>query len=120
MEPCHLRAYHRPGLGRRSHSRAFTAPRSPHRLNLLLRPSAGRRRYSMSATSERSHKIVLPPPQTKEFFDRVLVLEGECRQELESSVQSLGEISLLLSKTNSEVEKLANRELQMSNRVREM
>ena len=63
---------------------------------------------------------VLPPPQTKEFYDRVLVLEGECRQELESSVQSLGEISLLLSKTNSEVEKLANRELQMSNRVREM
>jgi two-component system sensor histidine kinase DegS len=63
---------------------------------------------------------VLPPPQTQEFFDRVLVLEGECRQELESSVQSLSEISLLLSKTNSEVEKLANRELQMSNRVRDM
>lgn len=63
---------------------------------------------------------MLPPPQTKEFYDRVLVLEGECRGELESSVQSLGEISLLLSKTNSEVEKLANRELQMSNRVREM
>lgn len=50
----------------------------------------------------------------------MLVLEGECRQELESSVQSLSEISLLLSKTNSEVEKLANRELQMSNRVRDM
>lgn len=63
---------------------------------------------------------MLPPPQTKEFYDRVVVLEGECRGELESSVQSLGEISLLLSKTNSEVEKLANRELQMSNRVREM
>lgn len=63
---------------------------------------------------------MLPPPQTKEFYDRVLVLEGECRTELESSVQSLGEISLLLTKTNSEVEKLANRELQMSNRVREM
>lgn len=63
---------------------------------------------------------VLPPPQTKEFYDRVLVLEGECRQELESSVQSMSEISLLLSKTNSEVEKLANRELQMSNRVRDM
>jgi two-component system sensor histidine kinase DegS len=63
---------------------------------------------------------VLPPPQTKEFYDRVLTLEGECRQELESSVQSMSEISLLLSKTNSEVEKLANRELQMSNRVRDM
>ena len=67
-----------------------------------------------------SKALCLPPPQTKEFFDRVLVLEGECRAELESSVQSLSEISLLLSKTNSEVEKLANRELQMSNRVRDM
>ena len=63
---------------------------------------------------------MLPPPQTQEFFDRVLVLEAECRQELESSVQSLSEISLLLSKTNSEVEKLANRELQMSNRLRDI
>ena len=63
---------------------------------------------------------MLPPPQTKEFFDRVLALEGECRQELEQSMQSLTEIQLLLSKTNSEVEKLANRELQMSNRVRDM
>jgi two-component system, NarL family, sensor histidine kinase DegS len=65
-------------------------------------------------------QAVLPPPQTQEFFDRVVVLEAECRQELESAVQSLSEISLLLSKTNSEVEKLANRELQMSNRVRDM
>jgi two-component system sensor histidine kinase DegS len=65
-------------------------------------------------------QTVLPPPQTQEFYDRVLVLEGECRQELESSVQSLSEITLLLSKTNSEVEKLANRELQMSNRLRDM
>jgi two-component system sensor histidine kinase DegS len=64
--------------------------------------------------------MVLPPPQTKEFFDRVLSLEGECRTELELSVQSLSEIGLLLNKTNSEVEKLANRELQMSNRLREM
>lgn len=63
---------------------------------------------------------MLPPPQTKEFFDRVLALEGECRGELEQSMQSLTEIQLLLSKTNSEVEKLANRELQMSNRVRDM
>ncbi|HRA46987.1 MAG TPA: histidine kinase [Thermomicrobiales bacterium] len=63
---------------------------------------------------------MLPPPQTKEFYDRVLTLESDCRTELESSVQSLSEISLLLSKTSSEVEKLANRELQMSNRVRDM
>src|SRR5829696_6324640 len=64
--------------------------------------------------------MVLPPPQTKEFFDRVVAFEGECRTELELSVQSLSEIALLLNKTNSEVEKLANRELQMSNRVRDM
>lgn len=64
--------------------------------------------------------MVLPPPQTKEFFDRVVALEGECRTELELSVQSLSEIHLLQNKTNSEVEKLANRELQMSNRVRDM
>ncbi len=62
----------------------------------------------------------LPPPQTKEFHDRVLVLEDEARRELEQSVQSMTEIQLLLTKTNSEVEKLANRELQMSNRVRDM
>lgn len=67
-----------------------------------------------------SKPIMLPPPQTKEFFDRVVALEGECRSELEQSVQSLSEIALLLSKTSSEVEKLANRELQMSNRVRDM
>jgi two-component system sensor histidine kinase DegS len=65
-------------------------------------------------------QMALPPPQTKEFFDRVVVLEGECRTELEQSTQSLGEIALLLTKTNSEVEKLANRELQMSNRIRDM
>ena len=64
--------------------------------------------------------MVLPPPQTKQFFDRVVTLEGECRTELELSVQSLSEIALLLNKTNSEVEKLAARELQMSNRVRDM
>jgi two-component system sensor histidine kinase DegS len=64
--------------------------------------------------------MVLPPPQTKEFLDRVLALEGECRTELELSIQSLSEIALLLNKTNSEVEKLANRELQMSNRVRDL
>ena len=63
---------------------------------------------------------MLPPPQTKEFYDRVLTLESECRGELEANVQSLSEISLLLSKTNSEVEKMANKELQMSNRVRDM
>jgi two-component system, NarL family, sensor histidine kinase DegS len=62
----------------------------------------------------------LPPPQTKEFHDRIVALEDEARHELELSVQSLNEIALLLNKTNSEVEKLAARELQMSNRVRDM
>ncbi len=64
--------------------------------------------------------MVLPPPQTREFHERILELEDECREELDLSMQSLNEIALLLNKTNSEVEKLAQRELQMSNRVREM
>ncbi|HEY8447588.1 MAG TPA: histidine kinase [Thermomicrobiales bacterium] len=64
--------------------------------------------------------MVLPPPQTKEFRDRILELEEACRSELEQSVQSMNEIQLLLQKTNSEVEKLAGRELQMANRVRDM
>ncbi|MDQ3043634.1 MAG: histidine kinase [Chloroflexota bacterium] len=64
--------------------------------------------------------MVLPPPQTKEFHDRIVVLEDECRVELDQSMQSTNEIVLLLQKTNSEVEKLASRELQFSNRVRDM
>ncbi len=64
--------------------------------------------------------MALPPPQTKEFRDRILELEDACRRELEQSVQSMSEIQMLLQKTNSEVEKLANRELQLSNRVRDM
>lgn len=64
--------------------------------------------------------MVLPPPQTQEFTDRVLALEAECRGELEQSNQSLQEIALLLQKTNQEVDKLAARELQLSNRVRDM
>jgi len=67
-----------------------------------------------------SGSTVLPPPQTKEFADRILEIEEECRRELEQSVQALQEIALLLQKTNSEVEKISNRELQMSNRVRDM
>jgi two-component system sensor histidine kinase DegS len=66
------------------------------------------------------NRMVLPPPQTREFNERILELEEECREELEVSMQSLNEIALLLNKTNSEVEKLAHREVQMANRVREM
>lgn len=64
--------------------------------------------------------MVLPPPQTREFFERVASLEGESRQELEQSSQSLTEIVLLLGKTSSEVERLSSRELQLSNRLRDM
>jgi two-component system, NarL family, sensor histidine kinase DegS len=64
--------------------------------------------------------LQLPPPQTKEFADRIIALEEECRRELEQSIQSMQEIALLLTKTNSEVEKLSARELQLSNRVRDM
>ena len=64
--------------------------------------------------------MVLPPTQTREFFERIVALEGETRQELEQSSQSLTEIALLLGKTNSEVERHSSRELQLSNRVRDM
>ena len=64
--------------------------------------------------------MVLPPPQTKEFGERVLALEEECQRELEQSTQSLHEIALLLQKTNQEVERLATKELQLANRVRDM
>ena len=64
--------------------------------------------------------MVLPPPQTKEFSDRILALEEDCQRELEQSVQSLHEISLLLQKTNQEVERLSAKELQLANRVRDM
>jgi two-component system sensor histidine kinase DegS len=64
--------------------------------------------------------MVLPPLQTQEFTDRVLALEAETKGELDQTAQSLQEIALLLQKTNQEVEKLAARELQLSNRVRDM
>jgi two-component system sensor histidine kinase DegS len=64
--------------------------------------------------------MVLPPTQTREFFERIVSLEGETRKELEQSSQSLTEIALLLGKTNSEVERHSSRELQLSNRLRDM
>ena len=64
--------------------------------------------------------MVLPPAQTKEFFEQVVTLEGESRQELEQLSQSFTEIALLLGKTNSEVERHSARELQLSNRLRDM
>ncbi|MDQ3466969.1 MAG: hypothetical protein M3411_01875 [Chloroflexota bacterium] len=72
----------------------------------------------MTMTSTGS--MPFPPPQTREFGERILALEEEVRRELEQTVQSQREIALLLSTTNSEVEKFAARELQLSNRVRDM
>ncbi len=62
----------------------------------------------------------LPPPQTKEFVDRLAALAAECRGELESTSQSLQEIALLVNQTSAEVDRLSQRELQIANRVREM
>src|SRR5690349_13037786 len=62
----------------------------------------------------------LPPPQTREFVDRLTSLAMECREELEHSSQSLQEIALLLNQTQSEVDRLATRETQQNQRIREM
>jgi two-component system, NarL family, sensor histidine kinase DegS len=62
----------------------------------------------------------LPPPQTREFVDRLTSLAMECREELEHSSQSLQEIALLLNQTQSEVERLSIRESQQNQRMREM
>ena len=50
--------------------------------------------------------MVLPPPQTREFVDRLTSLAAECRDELEQSSQSLQEIDLLLNQTQAEVDRL--------------
>ncbi|HUG15312.1 MAG TPA: hypothetical protein VMM78_09865, partial [Thermomicrobiales bacterium] len=63
---------------------------------------------------------ILPPPQTREFVDRLTSLAIECREELEHSSQSLQEIGLLLSQTQSEVDRLTQRETQQATRLREM
>lgn len=64
--------------------------------------------------------MVLPPPQTREFVDRLTSLAAECRDELEQSSQSLQEIELLLNQTQSEVDRLSQRESQQNARIREM
>ncbi|HEX5164461.1 MAG TPA: histidine kinase [Thermomicrobiales bacterium] len=64
--------------------------------------------------------MVLPPPQTREFVDRLTSLAAECRDELEQSSQSLQEIDLLLNQTQSEVDRLSQRESQQNARIREM
>ena len=62
----------------------------------------------------------LPPPQTKEFADRLTTLAQECRDELEQASQSMQEIAMLLKQTQSEVDRLTIRENQQNPRVREM
>jgi two-component system, NarL family, sensor histidine kinase DegS len=62
----------------------------------------------------------LPPPQTREFVDRLSSLAMECREELEQSSQALQEIALLLNQTQSEVDRLTAREQQQTQRIREM
>jgi len=62
----------------------------------------------------------LPAPETKEFNDYMADISARTRADLEESSQSLREISLLINQTSSEVDRLAQRELQLSNRVREM
>lgn len=58
--------------------------------------------------------------ETQELSEQLLTLQRQTRQELEQSQQQLQEIRLLLSQTGTEVEKLAQRELALANRVRDM
>lgn len=62
----------------------------------------------------------LPPPQTKEFADRLTTLAIECREELSHGTQAIQEIELLLRQTEQEVERLAQRENAQAGRVREV
>jgi len=64
--------------------------------------------------------MALPVPQTKEFVDRLAALADECRSDLAEASQSLQEIGLLISQSNSEVDRLTQREMSLGNRVREM
>lgn len=64
--------------------------------------------------------MALPKPQTREFVENMAVIAAENRNELEKTGQSLEEISLLINQTNAEVERLTQREVQLTNRVREM
>ncbi|HST05975.1 MAG TPA: ATP-binding protein [Chloroflexia bacterium] len=57
---------------------------------------------------------------TDEFRTRVSQLLGELRTEAEALGREQSEIDMLLRQTNGEVEKLAQRELGMTNRVRDM
>jgi two-component system sensor histidine kinase DegS len=57
---------------------------------------------------------------TDEFRERVSQLLADLRVESEALGRELTEIEMLLRQSNGEVEKLANRELNITNRVRDM
>ena len=62
----------------------------------------------------------LPPPQTKEFVDRLTQLAMECRDELTQGTQAIQEIELLIRQTQQEVDRLSQRENSQNNRLREI
>jgi two-component system, NarL family, sensor histidine kinase DegS len=62
----------------------------------------------------------LPPPQTKEFVDRLTSLAIECRDELSQGTRSIQEIELLIRQTQQEVDRLSQREQSQNNRLREV
>ncbi len=64
--------------------------------------------------------MALPLPQTKEFVERLAALADECRSDLAETSQSVQEISLLINQSNTEVDRLTQREMSLANRVREM
>ena len=62
----------------------------------------------------------LPPPQTRDFVDRLTSLEIECRDELSQGTQAIQEIELLIRQTQQEVDRLSQRENSQNNRLREI
>lgn len=64
--------------------------------------------------------MALPPVHSPNFAAELATLERRYLTELDQSVQSLREIGLMIEKTNSEIEKLSTREMQVANRVRDM
>ncbi|HEU5422067.1 MAG TPA: histidine kinase [Nitrolancea sp.] len=64
--------------------------------------------------------MAVPVTQTKEFLSRLEALAEECRAELTEVSQSLQEIQLLLTQSQSEVDRLTQREMALNNRQREM
>ena len=75
----------------------------PHQQTADIKPQGGQQRKD-----------------TDEFSNRVAQLLGELRVESDALQRESAEIEMLLRQTNMEVEKLANRELGATNRVRDM